>query len=110
MWVLYFQVVEKLDTPEVYINYLTTLGRKHIMYEAEPELLDQIGYLFLTSIKAILEREVKTVHDNYRKERYLNKALHYKLFFVKAFTKRLWKLTIKTKRLSQLKSLSFLNN
>ena len=52
------QVVEKLDTPHVYINYLTTLGRKHIMYEAEPELLDQIGYLFLTSIKTILEREV----------------------------------------------------
>jgi hypothetical protein len=51
-------VVERLDTPQVYINYLTTLGRKHIMYEAEPELLDQIGYLFLTSIKTILEKEV----------------------------------------------------
>ncbi len=38
-----------------------------------------------------------------------NKALHYKLFFLKALSKRLWKLTIKTKRLSQLKSLSFLN-
>jgi hypothetical protein len=37
------------------------------------------------------------------------KALHYKLFFLKALTKRLWKLTIKTKRLSQIKSLSFLN-
>jgi hypothetical protein len=38
-----------------------------------------------------------------------NKALRYKLFFLKALTKRLWKLTIKTKRLSLLKSLSFLN-
>jgi len=37
------------------------------------------------------------------------KALRYKLFFVKALSKRLWKLTINTKRLSQLKSLSFVN-
>jgi len=37
------------------------------------------------------------------------KALSYKIFFLKAFTKRLWKLTIKTKQLSQLKSLSFHN-
>jgi len=28
-----------------------------------------------------------------------SKALRYKLFFLKALTKRLWKLTIKTKRL-----------
>jgi len=38
-----------------------------------------------------------------------HKALRYKLFFLKALTKRLWKLTIRTKRLSWLKSLSFLN-
>jgi len=38
-----------------------------------------------------------------------SKALRYKLFFLKALSKRLWKLTINTKRLSQLKSLSFLN-
>jgi hypothetical protein len=38
-----------------------------------------------------------------------SKALRYKLFFLKALAKQLWKLTIKTKRLSQLKSLSFLN-
>jgi len=37
------------------------------------------------------------------------KALHYKLFFVKALAKRLWKLTIKMKRLLQLKLLSFVN-
>jgi len=30
------------------------------------------------------------------------KALRYKLFFLKALTKRLWKLTIKMKQLSQL--------
>ncbi len=30
-------------------------------------------------------------------------------FFAKALLKRLWKLSIKTKRLSRLKSLSFLN-
>jgi hypothetical protein len=39
----------------------------------------------------------------------ITKALRYKLFFLKALTKRLLKLTIKTKRLSRLKSLSFLN-
>jgi len=37
------------------------------------------------------------------------KALRYKLFFLKALMKWLWKLTIKTRRLSRLKSLSFLN-
>jgi len=36
------------------------------------------------------------------------KALHYKLFFFKALSKRLWKLIIKTKQLSQLKLLSLL--
>ncbi len=33
----------------------------------------------------------------------MTKALHYKLFFLKALTKQLWKLTIKTKQLSRLK-------
>jgi len=37
------------------------------------------------------------------------KALCNKLFFFKALSKQLWKLTIKTKQLSRLKSLSFLN-
>jgi len=37
------------------------------------------------------------------------KAVRYKLFFLKALTKWLWKLTIKTEQLSRLKSLSFLN-
>lgn len=40
-------MIEKIDTPEVYINYLTTLGRKHIMYEAQPEYLDQVCNLNL---------------------------------------------------------------
>jgi len=37
------------------------------------------------------------------------KALHYKLFILKALSKLLPKLTIKTKRLLQLKLLSFVN-
>jgi len=38
-----------------------------------------------------------------------SKALRYKFFFLKALTKQLMKLTIKTEWLSWLKSLSFLN-
>jgi len=51
-------VIERIDDPESYIGYLTILGQKHVMYEAEPKYIDQMGYMFLSSIKPILEKEV----------------------------------------------------
>ena len=59
--ILLFQVVDRLDDPSSYLSYLSILGEKHIMYEADPESMDQMGFMFLTAIKPILEKEVGSI-------------------------------------------------
>lgn len=34
------------------------LGQKHVMYDAEPQYLNQMGFMFLAAIQPILEKEV----------------------------------------------------
>ncbi|XP_059087578.1 globin-like [Tigriopus californicus] len=51
------KVVDRIDTPETYIKYLTMLGQKHVMYDAEPQYLNQMGFMFLAAIQPILEKE-----------------------------------------------------
>eukprot|EP00095_Tigriopus_kingsejongensis_P001661 maker-scaffold670_size114954-snap-gene-0.19 protein:Tk01661 transcript:maker-scaffold670_size114954-snap-gene-0.19-mRNA-1 annotation:"dual specificity mitogen-activated protein kinase kinase 5-like" len=50
-------VVHNIDEPTVYIKYLTMLGQKHVMYEAEPQYLNQMGFMFLSAIQPLLEKE-----------------------------------------------------
>lgn len=47
-----------LDEPERYKTYLSILGQKHTMYEAEPRFMDQMGLMFITAVKPLLEKEV----------------------------------------------------
>jgi len=58
------QVVNRIDQPKSYLGYLAILGQKHFMYEANPEFMDQMGYMFLAAIKPILEAQVSYTHVN----------------------------------------------
>ena len=51
-------MVENIDEPAKYASHLKILGEKHIMYEADPNFLQQMGFMFLAAIQPILEQEV----------------------------------------------------
>ena len=54
--------VDLIEDPEKEKEYLVMLGQKHILYEAKPEYLHQMGYLFLSTIKPLLEKEVRLLY------------------------------------------------
>ncbi len=51
------QIVDRIEDPPSYIGYLSILGQKHAMYDADPTAMDQMGYMFLAAIQPVLEKE-----------------------------------------------------
>lgn len=50
-----------INEPEKYLCYLEVLGQKHVLYEAEPELMELVACKMLESINDILKAEVHMV-------------------------------------------------
>lgn len=53
------KVVGMIDDPGKYNQYLRILGQKHVFYEADAELFQQVAFMFLATIKPLLEQEVR---------------------------------------------------
>jgi len=96
------------------ITFLEMVFNTHLSWPIRSSSLEKIIYAFFTRFNVQLRKKMFAKIYFWKlilkpELRLKTKALGYKFFFVKALSKWLRKLMIKTKQLSRLKSSSFIN-
>ena len=61
---IYLQLIKKLDNTEECITYLQNLGKKHVMYGADKELIHALAWTMFDCIHSFLEKEVSKPYGN----------------------------------------------